>query len=134
MQKFSYYVVLLILVGFFSSNFSPADQNLNALTEGNEYLAFAEKMPAPQGGLPAIYKKITYPKIAKKAGIEGKVYVLAFVNENGGVDEVKVVRGIGGGCDEAAVEAVKATKFDAGEHKGKKVKVKLSLAIQFKLK
>ena len=97
------------------------------------YLAFADKMPEPVGGLPAIYKLIEYPEIAKRAGVEGKVYVLAFINESGGVDDVKVVKGIGAGCDEATVEAVKKSKFSPGESAGKPAKVKMSLQIQFKL-
>ena len=51
--------------------------------ENEGYLAFAEQMPAPSGGIQEIYKKIVYPKLAKDAGIEGKVYVLAFINETG---------------------------------------------------
>lgn len=99
-----------------------------------DYLAFAEEMPKPIGGVEAIYKHITsYPNAAMAAGIEGKVYVLAFINENGTVDKVKVVKGIGGGCDEAAVKAVRETKFTPGKAKGKAVKVKTSLAIVFKI-
>lgn len=98
------------------------------------YLAFAETMPEPVGGLAAIYKKIVYPPIAKSAGLEGKVYLLIFVNENGSVDNVKVLKGIGGGCEDAAVDAVKAVKYSPGKNNGVPVKVKLSLAITFKLK
>ncbi len=105
----------------------------NGAAEGEQYLAFAEKMPAPVGGLPSIYKKIKYPIVAKQAGIEGKVYLIAFVNESGKVEDVKILKGIGGGCDEAAADAVLRTEFTPGENKGKPVKVKLSLAIQFKL-
>ena len=101
--------------------------------QGNEYLAFADQMPEPVGGLPAIYKLITYPEMAKRAGVEGKVYVLAFINEEGGVDDVKVVKGIGAGCDEATINAVKKTKFTPGQSGGKTAKVKMSLQIQFKL-
>ena len=54
--------------------------------------------------------------------------------ENGDVDDVKVVKGIGGGCDEATIEAVKKTKFTPGKLGGKPAKVKMSLQIQFKLK
>lgn len=98
------------------------------------YLAFAEEMPAPVGGLEDIFKKITYPAMAKKTGIEGKVYVLTFINENGEVDDVKVVKGIGAGCDEVVIEAVKSSKFKPGTNKGVPVKVKLTLAFNFKLK
>ncbi len=100
----------------------------------NEYLPAAEEMPTPVGGLKALYSKITYPEIARQSGIEGKVYVIAFVNENGEVDDVKILKGIGGGCDEAAIKAVKATRFTPGKAKGHPVKVKVALPIIFKLK
>jgi protein TonB len=53
-----------------------------------------------------LYKNISYPDVAKKAGVSGKVYLLAFINERGDVDNVKVIKGIGGGCDEAAVKVL----------------------------
>ena len=106
---------------------------MQAVSEGEAYLPFAEEMPSPVGGLAGIYKNVKYPEIAQKAGIQGKVYLLAFVNENGIVEDVKVIKGIGGGCDEAAAAAVKKTKFSPGKNKGKPVKVKFSLAIKFKL-
>lgn len=98
------------------------------------YLPFAEVMPEPVGGLEGIYKKIVYPDIARKAGLEGKVYVLVFVNEHGGVDNAKVIKDIGGGCGDAAVKALKATKYSPGKSGGSPVKVKLSMAITFKMK
>lgn len=97
------------------------------------YLPFAEVMPQPEGGLGSIYKHITYPEIAKKAGIEGKVYLLVYVNEKGGVDDVKVLKGLGAGCDEAAVDGIKQVKFSPGKNKGVPVKVKLSISVVFKL-
>ena len=108
-------------------------ENQCVAQQGNEYLAFADKMPEPVGGLTSIYQTIQYPETAKKAGIQGKVYVLAFINENGGVDDVKLIKGIGAGCDEAAIEAVKKAKFTPGKMGGNSAKVKLSLQIQFKL-
>ncbi len=102
--------------------------------EGEKYLAFAEKMPEPVGGLEAIYKKIKYPEIAKKAGVEGKVYALAYINENGTVDKVQIIKGIGAGCDEEVIRAVSAAKFTPGMKEGKPVKVKLSIQIKFKLR
>jgi TonB family C-terminal domain len=107
--------------------------SLNVLPQEDPYAAFAEVMPEPVGGMAAIVKKVTYPEMARKNGIEGKVYVLVMVNEKGGVDDVKVIRGIGAGCDEAAVKAVKESKFTPGKNKGVNVKVKLSLPIVFKM-
>ncbi|MCU7495300.1 MAG: energy transducer TonB [Ignavibacteria bacterium] len=110
------------------------DFPVNIAEQGDQYLAFAEVMPEPVGGLATVYKKIVYPTIAKNAGLEGKVYVLVFIDEKGGVDDVKIVKGLGGGCDEAAIHAIKSTKFTPGKNKGVPVKVKLSLPIIFKLK
>ncbi len=98
------------------------------------YAAFAEVMPEPISGMEGIYKKIEYPAVAKKAGIEGKVYVLVFINEGGDVDDVKVIKGLGGGCDEEVIDAVKESKFKPASNKGVPTKVKLSLAFTFKLK
>jgi protein TonB len=104
------------------------------ITPGEEeYILTAEKMPSPVGGFEGIMKKITYPDMARKTNTEGKVYVLIYVNENGDVDEVKVVKGIGMGCDEEAVKAIKKTKFTPAMDKGAAVKAKFSLALVFKL-
>ncbi len=128
-------IKLLVLFSFFLFLISVSSANYaSGGRDGGGYLAFAEQMPQPIGGLAAIYKKITYPEIAKQAGVEGKVYVVAFIDETGTVNDVKVLKGIGAGCDEAAVNAVKATKFKPAKNKGKPVKVKFSLAITFKLK
>ena len=102
-------------------------------TQEDPYLPFAQVMPQPVGGLEAIYKHIVYPEIAQKAGIEGKVYVLVYVNEKGGVDDVKVLKGIGAGCNEAAVDGIKAVKFTPGKNNGAPVKTKLSLSINFRI-
>ena len=105
---------------------------INTLPGGGDYLPVAEVMPAPVGGMNAIRKKITYPDFARKAGIQGNVYVLAFISEGGDVDNVKLVKGIGGGCDDEVIDAVKSSKFTPGTNKGTPVKVKLSLAFSFK--
>jgi len=120
--------LIIGLVGFLKNTDIKA-----APPQEEAYAAFAEVMPEPVGGLQSIVKKIAYPEMARKNGIEGKVYVLVMVNEKGGVDGVKVIRGIGAGCDEAAIKAVKECKFTPGKNKGANVKVKLSLPIVFRL-
>ncbi|MEJ2196227.1 MAG: energy transducer TonB [Ignavibacteriaceae bacterium] len=97
------------------------------------YFVAVEEMPAPIGGILAIQKKIVYPEIAKRAGVEGKVYVLAFVDEAGTVTKAQIIKGIGAGCDEAALDAVLKTKFTPGKQRGKPVKVQVSIPILFKL-
>jgi protein TonB len=99
-----------------------------------EYTVAADEFPAPIGGMAAIGKYIVYPALAQQTHTEGKVYVLAYINESGSVDDVKLVKGIGAGCDEIAINAVKKTKFTPGKVKGVNVKTKLTLPISFKLK
>ncbi len=102
--------------------------------EEPQYFVAVEEMPEPIGGIAAIQSKIVYPEIAKRAGIEGKVYVKAYVDEKGNVTKAEVVKGLGAGLDEAAVQAVKETKFKPGKQRGKPVKVQVMIPIVFKLK
>lgn len=123
--------LLLALVGIvFSFNQINA---ANIFPGEEEYIIAMEKPPVPEDGIQGIHKKITYPKLAVSAKVEGKVYVLVLVNEKGDVDDAKIVKGIGAGCDEEAVKAIKKTKFSPGIHNGQPTKSKLSLAVQFKL-
>lgn len=99
----------------------------------NDYLPIAENMPGPVGGMYSIQEKITYPEIAKRAGLQGKVLIVAFIDENGNVSHTKVVKGLGGGIDEMASDAVRKTKFNPGRQNGKPVKVQVTIPIVFKL-
>ncbi|MEW6195835.1 MAG: energy transducer TonB [Bacteroidota bacterium] len=97
------------------------------------FFVAVEETPEPIGGIEAIQKKIIYPEIAKRAGVQGRVFIKAFVNEVGDVVKAEVIKGIGAGCDEAAVQAVMQTKFKPGKQRGKSVKVQVSIPIVFKL-
>ncbi len=97
------------------------------------FFVAVEEMPEPIGGIQAIQARIHYPEIAKRAGVQGRVFVKAFVNEKGIVEKVELIKGIGAGCDEEAMRAVKATRFKPGRQRGKPVKVQVSIPILFKL-
>ncbi len=97
------------------------------------YQISAEQMPEPVGGLKAIQEKVVYPELARKAGIEGRVFVKAYINEKGIVEKTEILKGIGAGCDEAAMKAVKETKFIPAKQRGKPLKVQVSVPILFKL-
>ncbi len=92
-----------------------------------------QKMPAPIGGIAAIQAKITYPEFAKRAGVQGRVLVKAFVRKDGTVAKVELIKGIGAGCDEEAMKAVKATKFSPGMQRNKPVRVQVTVPVYFKL-
>jgi protein TonB len=111
----------------------PPKEDKKIVEEEPTYFVAVEEMPEPIGGIQAIQSKIVYPEIAKRAGVEGKVYVLAFVNEQGIVTKAEIIKGLGAGLDEAALGAVKQTKFKPGKQRGKPVKVQVSIPIVFKL-
>lgn len=124
--------LLLIIIVFLL--ITSANSNGKTFSPGEDDYAIAVEKPAsPVGGLEGIMRKASYPDLAIKTKTEGKVYVLVLVSEAGDVDDVKIVKGIGGGCDEETVRVVKRTKFTPGQNKGTNVKSKLALAVQFRL-
>jgi protein TonB len=104
-----------------------------------QIFTIVEEMPSFPGGDAALMKylgnNIKYPAIAKDAGIQGTVYVTFVVNEQGLVKDAKVLRSIGGGCDEEAIRVVQSMpKWKPGKQRGKSVKVQYNLPIRFTLK
>ncbi len=124
------YCSFLFLIAFFLA----PQGGVLAQQQGEEsYLAFADKMPEPVGGMKAIYSKITYPEFARRSHIEGKVYALAYINEKGDVDDVKIIKGLEPNCNKEVMQAIMKSLFSPGINNGSPTKVKLSLRIEFKL-
>ena len=117
----------------FSAEVAPPAPKAGEEDDEDQYFVAVEEMPELIGGLQAIMARLQYPEIAKRAGVQGRVYVLAFVNEKGEVVRAEVQRGIGAGCDEEAVKAVLSAKFKPGMQRGKPVKVRISIPIRFEL-
>ena len=111
----------------------PPKEEKKIIKDEPVYFVAVEEMPYPIGGIKAIMDLIVYPEIAKRAGVEGKVYILAYVNEEGDVEKTEIQKGIGAGCDEAAEYAIKNTKFSPGKQRGKPVKVKIMIPVRFQL-
>ena len=79
--------------------------------------------------------KPEYPEIAQEAGIEGTVYVQAFIDKKGRVKEVSVIKGIPNtGLNEAAMEAIRKTRFLPAMQRERAVGVYISIPVHFKLK
>ena len=76
-----------------------------------------------------------YPEIAQEAGIEGVVVVQAFIDQNGRVKETLILKGVPNtGLDEAAMEAIRRTKFHPAEQRERPVAVWISIPVNFRLK
>jgi periplasmic protein TonB len=82
-----------------------------------------------------IARNLDYPEMAKEAGVQGTVYVSFVVDENGNVTNTKVVKDIGFGCGDAALDAVKSLcKWKPGKMGGRSVRVLFNLPVKFKLR
>jgi protein TonB len=126
---------LSVLAILFTINTTAMAQNKK--TSNDKVFEKVEDMPEFPGGEQAmmdfVSKNVVYPKEAQEKGISGRVMVSFIVEKDGSVNEVKIVRGIGGGCDEEAVRVVKSMpKWKPGKMKGKPVRVSYMMPIIFK--
>jgi periplasmic protein TonB len=97
-----------------------------------------EQMPEFPGGESALNKflkdNIRYPSVASENGISGSVYLTFVVSKEGKISDVRVLRGIGGGCDEEAVRVVRMMPpWIAGRQNGVSVPVQFNLPVRFVL-
>ena len=76
-----------------------------------------------------------YPEIAQEAGIEGVVVVQAFIDEKGRVKETLILKGVPNtGLDEAAMQAIRNTRFRPAKQRERAVGVWISIPVNFRLK
>jgi protein TonB len=103
-----------------------------------EIYSYVEQMPTFPGGedklMEFLGNNLKYPSMARETGIQGKVFITFVVNEDGKISDVKILRPLGGGCDEEALRVVKAMpNWKPGKQNGRSVPVQFNLPIQFKL-
>jgi protein TonB len=103
-----------------------------------EIFQIVEEMPAFPGGeqklMEYVGKNIKYPQIARESGIQGRVFVGFVVEPDGSVSNVKLLRGIGGGCDEEAMRVIKnMPRWKPGKQRGKAVRVSYQIPVMFRL-
>ena len=101
--------------------------------EEEEIFVIVEQMPEIIGGTQAIYEFLTYPEMARKAGLEGLVVVQVIVEVDGRPTEPQVVRSPGPVLDQAAVDAVMQLRFKPGMQRGKPVRVRFAMPVRFRL-
>ena len=110
----------------------------NESLDGDVFLSVEENPKFPGGPaklLEYIQKNLEYPEAARENEIQGRVFVGFIVEEDGSVSNVKILRGIGYGCDEEAIRLVNSLpKFKPGKQRGKPIRVQYTLPIVFKLK
>ena len=107
------------------------------IQEEEVFLSVEENPEFPGGPaklLEYVQKNLKYPMMARESDIQGRVFVGFVVEKDGSISNVRVLRGIGGGCDEEAVRVVQSLpKFKPGKQRGNPVRVQYTLPIVFKL-
>jgi protein TonB len=97
-----------------------------------------EKMPSFPGGDAALFKflgeNVKYPVIAQENGVQGRVICQFVVNRDGSIVDVEVVRSVDASLDKEAIRVIKSMpKWSPGQQRGKPVRVKYTLPVNFKL-
>lgn len=81
------------------------------IVDGNRVFTTVEDITQPKGGMAVFYKQLAaelrYPAEALKKNISGRVFVKFMVDEAGALSNFEIVQGIGHGCDEEAIRALK---------------------------
>jgi protein TonB len=133
-----------------STTKAPAPSLIIQEEEVIETVTIAERMPifgdcihntetdkrscSDQSLLNYIYNYLRYPPFARQNGIEGVVIVEFVVHADGKVDDVKILRGVGGGCDEAVLNVMKSLPAWApGKQNGRPVNVIFRMPVKFQL-
>ena len=110
--------------------FKNPDQPINIeICEGKEEKCFNKYL------LERIYRELKYPQEAQSKGIEGKVILALTINRDGKLGDIKVLRGIGGGCDKESIRVAKSLflKWIPAHHDGVPVNSQYILPIRFRI-
>jgi protein TonB len=102
--------------------------------DGKEF-KYVEVMPrCPFNVGEYLAEHLKYPKKARKNNIEGRVVASFIVQEDGSLDSIRIIKAIGGGCDEEVIRVIKGMPaWKPGKQNGKCVKVWFNMPVIFKL-
>ncbi|MFN3597739.1 MAG: energy transducer TonB, partial [Rubricoccaceae bacterium] len=99
-----------------------------------EIFEVVEQDPVLIGGIEGLQARVQYPEMAQRAGVEGTVFVQFVVDERGNVVDPQVVRSPSPLLSEAALRAVRESRFQPGMQRGRPVKVRFTLPVRFVLR
>jgi protein TonB len=104
----------------------------------DEMLIDVEVSAEPTGGYEAFYQyikqELKYPSQAQRMSVQGKVYVQFIIERDGSLSDVKVLKGIGAGCDEEAVRVLsQSPSWQPGKQRGRPIRQRMVMPMVFKL-
>ncbi|GAB3945486.1 M56 family metallopeptidase [Spirosoma harenae] len=113
-------------------------QATHSTDDQGEVFLVVEQVPEFPGGMQALSqylaRNLRYPKEAQQNRIQGRVFVKFVVSQQGDIQDLHILKGIGSGCDEEAVRVIsQMPKWKPGRQQGRAVAVQYNLPINFQL-
>ncbi len=136
----NHHFVMIVLTVVLLTTIDVKSQQIGSdtlISKGNQtFFTVVENIAEFPGGQIAmvefIASQIIYPEEAIKSGIEGTVYINFMVEPDGSLEEIKLLRGIGGGCDEEAIRVVESMPvWVPARQRGRAVRMSYNLPIRF---
>ncbi len=133
-------LLILAITGYTFScqtqNIAEVERHVEAQMEDGIFL-IVEDPATPVGGIGEFYKYITenlqYPDKALENGVSGKIFIEFVVQKDGSISNIKILKGIGFGCDEEVLRLLAdSPPWIPGKQKGRVVKQRFVLPITFK--
>ena len=130
-------VIGLVLLHTFSSAQQPIVRDLLDRREADETVyTVVERQPQFPGDMNALtdymQKNVRYPEAAQKAKVTGRVFTSFIVERDGRLTDIKVLKGLGSGCDEEAIRVINTMpRWKPGTQSGIPIRVKYNLPITF---
>ncbi len=121
------------------SQYSASDTSpVSTTAPSTEIFTVVEQVPEFPGGMAALRQYLAstlhYPDEARQKRREGRVFVQFIIDADGSIQNPRVLKGIGSGCDEEALRVVSAMpKWNPGRQNSRPVNVQFNLPIQFSL-
>ena len=117
---------------------APVVEEEEEAESAQQFFTVVEKQPEFPGGTAELFKylskAIKYPVIAQENGIQGRVVCSFVVNRDGSIVDIQVMRGVDPSLDKEAVRVIsEMPKWKPGEQRGKPVRVRFILPVQFRL-
>ena len=119
-----------------NDNISNTPGDKTGIGKEGEIFIRVQEPPSFPGGEAARVKylqtNVRYPYIARSYKIKGTVYISFVIETDGSVSNIKIIRGIGGGCDEEAARVVNIMpRWTPGRQHGKPVRVQIVMPLTF---
>ncbi len=109
------------------------------IPDPNKTWVSVQQMPVFPGGEDEMFQylrsEIHYPSVSLGNNMEGTVYVSFVVNQDGGIGDIKVLRGVDNYLNDEAIRVVrKMPKWHPGKQNGNPVRVQLNLPVKFQIR